>query len=313
MTAIAIRGGGAAGSYLYRLLKDHKINAQLFDVTNSYFKACGEAVTNAYSPKVPWKIIDEVHDFNFILDGTQVYSTHYRYPKWVIIDKQGWINSMRETALKPDKNVSWKNFDAVIDATGPYARDRRVVCAIRAIVKTDQQAPGVTLEFNSKLTGFYWAFPSGSGKVNVGAGFMEVKNPKLLLLEYLRKKFPGKILSLMGAPISIGKVRQKQNRIGEARGLVFPVAGEGIRPAAISAEVAADAIISGDEINARLEEKLAHMENEIRAQRQLLSIYASLPPYLRRSLMKRLFKKEYIVDAYLSDEIGIWQSISNII
>ncbi|HEV51734.1 MAG TPA: NAD(P)/FAD-dependent oxidoreductase, partial [Thermoprotei archaeon] len=236
MKKIGIIGAGVAGSYLHALLKSTGHESQLYDVTSSYFKACGEAITNSYSPKIPWKVIAEVHDFSFFVDGELIYSTSFRHPKWLIIDKSAWINSMREDAIVGQR-PNLAEFGLVVDATGPYSGDREVVYAARALVRSEEAPHRVSLEFDSRLTGFYWIFPSANGMLNIGAGFMEVKDPLPLLRNYVKKQ-GGKIASILGAPITVGPVKVKAKRIREARGLVYPIAGEGIRPAALSAEIA---------------------------------------------------------------------------
>jgi len=313
LSRVAIRGAGVAGSYLFQLLRHSGIEAELFDVTEKYFKPCGEVVTNSYAPKYPWKVITEVHDFKLLIDGSEVYSTHYRYAKWVVIDKTGWVNELRGGAVKRWTNGEARAHELVIDATGPYSRDRTTVLTVRAIVQTEDTVDWVSLEFNSDLTGFYWVFPSRPGTANVGAGFLEVRNPARLLLDYVKRKVPGKVTSLSGAPISVGEVRDKRGRIGEARGLVFPIAGEGIRPAAISAEVAAEAIASGDELDERLTDELADLEAEIREQGRLLRLYSAMPRAIRKALMTKLLKKDGFVDAYLSDELNFMEAVKSVI
>lgn len=311
MSKIAIVGAGVAGSYLHALLKSAGLESSLYDSSASYFKACGEAVTNSYSPKIPWRVIAEVRNFSFFLDGNPIYSTSFRQPKWVIIDKNGWINSMRKDAIVGQK-PNPAEFDLIVDATGPYSGDRKVVYAARALVKTEKAPDGVSMEFDSRLTGFYWVFPGAGETANVGAGFMEVKDPLPLLRNYV-KKLGGKIVSILGAPITVGPVNVKTNRIGEARGLVYPIAGEGIRPAAISAEIAADAIIRGRKLEESLSTGLRDVEREIKTQRRLLGLYRATPTHLRRQLMRSLFSSDLFLEAYLSDRADAWDALSALI
>ncbi|WP_449462922.1 NAD(P)/FAD-dependent oxidoreductase [Tardisphaera miroshnichenkoae] len=308
MQKIGIIGAGVAGSYLHALLKSAGRESQLYDVTSRYFKACGEAVTNSYSPKIPWKVVAEVHEFSFFMDGKPIYSTSFRHPKWVIIDKNAWINSMREDAIVGQRPNS-AEFDLMVDATGPYSKDREVVYAARALVQAEKAPDGVVMEFDSRLTGFYWIFPSANGMLNIGAGFMEVKDPLPLLRNYV-KRIGGNITSILGAPITVGLVKATAKRIGEARGLVYPIAGEGIRPAALSAEIAADAILRGRELEESLSAGLRDVEREIRTQRRLLGLYRIAPAQLRRHVMKSVFSSDLFLEAYLSDRADAWDALS---
>ncbi|MCH1771295.1 MULTISPECIES: NAD(P)/FAD-dependent oxidoreductase [Metallosphaera] len=315
MLRVAVIGGGVGGSLIGSLLHDAGHDVTLFDIKDKYFKPCGDIVPNVYRPPFPWRVEYEIKDFAFYLDGERVYDVSYRSPKWLTINKSEWINSMRAKLRQVVGNEKPKldNYDVVLDSRGPYPMDREVVYTTRVIMKVENFNPEAILEFNTRLTGFYWIFPAGEGLLNVGAGFLEDKNSRKLLLEYLRERFTKyEILDIRGAPISIGKVAKKEGRIGEARGLVFPLSGEGIRPSAISAEIAFGALNKGKPLEQELRKGLSTIESRISIQSLLLNWYRSSNISMRRTMLRHFLKSEILIDAFLEDKLdfqGIKESM----
>lgn len=317
MEKIAIIGGGVSGSYLAYLLSNSGYDVTLFDIKEKYFKPCGDVVPNIYKPKFEWKIKYYIKNFAFYLDGERIYDVSYRNPKWIVIDKSGWINSMRKNVNQViSTNVDKSKFDLIIDAKGPYDMDRQVVYTTRALIETNEFSDEAVLEFNTKFTGFFWIFPDEEGVLNVGAGFIENKNSKDILLNYIKNKFKDyKILDLRGAPISIGGVKSKSLKIGEARGLVFPMSGEGIRPSAISAEIAYEAITKGKNFDEYLSYNLTKIERRIEIQRRLLDVYMRSNINARKFLLKIFLRNDVLIDAFLEDKLdfeGILESARGI-
>jgi flavin-dependent dehydrogenase len=317
MEKIAVIGGGVSGSYLAYLLSNSGYDVTLFDIKEKYFKPCGDVVPNIYKPKFEWKIKYYIKNFAFYLDGERIYDVSYRNPKWIVIDKPGWINSMREKVNQViSTNADKSKFDLIIDAKGPYDMDRQVVYTTRALIETNEFSDEAILEFNTKFTGFFWIFPDEERVLNVGAGFIENKNSKDLLLNYIKNKFKDyKILDLRGAPISIGSVKSKSLRIGEARGLVFPMSGEGIRPSAISAEIAYEAITRGKNFDEYLSYNLTKIERRIEIQRRLLDVYMKSSINARKFLLKTFLRNDVLIDAFLEDKLdfeGILESARGI-
>jgi len=315
---VAILGGGVAGSTLAYLLSRVNYDVTIFDISQNYIKPCGDIVPNVYSPPYNWPQTFRIKRFSFYVDGERIYDVEYNHTKWLVIDKWEWINKMRKHSnkIKVTHDPVLNGFDYVIDSRGPYPMDRELVYTTRAIVETENFNDEAIIEFNTKYTGFYWIFPSKENEYNIGAGFLEYKDSKKLLYEYLKRKIGNfKVKDLRGAPISIGDVSNKRFRIGEARGLVFPLSGEGIRPSAISAEYAFEAIYKNKNFDEFLDEKLRIIEKRIKIQRILLNIYKHSSFNLRRTLMKLFFKNDILIDAYLEDKLdidGIIESIKSV-
>ncbi|MEM0097139.1 MAG: NAD(P)/FAD-dependent oxidoreductase [Conexivisphaerales archaeon] len=312
---IAIEGAGVGGSYLYFLLSKAGEDVHLYDINDTYIKACGEAVPNLYKPRFPWDVVDEIHEFSFFIDGKEMQTVNYRHPKWIIIDKAGWIQAMRNSGsnfIKGRLNDR-RGYDLIIRAYGPYDLSRDVVTVVRAIVKANtQEHKGVIFEFDSRFSGFYWIFPSGNGRYNIGGGFTEIRNPTELVRWYISKKFKQpEIIDMRGAPLSIGRVSNVKYSIGEARGLVYPLTGEGIRPASISAECANEAIYKKVDVELYLQEKLKPVEYDIAFQRRLLTIYRLMPQTMRRITFQHMLNKVTFLDNYLDEKINIKTIFAN--
>ncbi|MCH4815033.1 MAG: NAD(P)/FAD-dependent oxidoreductase [Saccharolobus sp.] len=314
---IAILGGGVAGSTLAYLLSRISNEVTIFDINQHYVKPCGDIVPNVYTPPFNWNETFGIKRFSFYIDGEKIYDVEYRHTKWLVIDKWKWINDMRKSSkiiVTHDLNI--KDFDYVIDSRGPYPMDREVVYTTRAIIETEEFDDEAILEFDTRYTGFYWIFPSRENEYNIGAGFLEYKNSKELLYYYLRKKFNNfEIKDVRGAPISIGSVKNKKLRIGEARGLVFPLSGEGIRPSAISAEYAFEAIYKEKDLDEFLNDKLSIIEKRIKIQKMLLDLYRYSSLSLRKTFMRIFFKNDVLIDTYLEDKIdlnGIIESLKSV-
>lgn len=308
MTKIAILGGGVSGSLLSYLIKSRtNMDIKLFDIREKYVKPCGDIVPNIYTPQVPWDVKFRIKRFAFYLDGELVNEVEYRTTKWLVIDKWGWINKMREeVGVSHISQFNKSEFDYVIDAKGPYDMDRNVVYTTRALIKTEKFDDVAIFEFNTKYTGFYWIFPSEEGILNVGAGFLEYKNSKELVLNYIKEKYrDAQIIDVRGAPISISPVKDRRFKIGEARGLVFPLSGEGIRPSAISADKAFEALYKEKDFNEYIEESLKKLHNAVSIQHKLLNLYRNSSLSFRKSLLRVLFKSDILIDAYLEDKITL--------
>ena len=312
--SVGILGGGVSGALLGYLLSREGHDVTLYDIQPNYVKPCGDIVPNIYKPPFPWEERFRIKRFAFVLDGKPVSEVTYSRTKWVVIDKWGWINSMRKGLAfrRPEGLI---RHDYVIDAKGPYNMDREVVYTTRAILKVKDFDDVALFEFDSKRTGFYWVFPSAEGELNVGAGFLEYKNSKELLLSYIKSKFRDSVIvDIRGAPISVSPPKTTRFRIGESRGLVYPLSGEGIRPSAISAEVAYEAISKGKDFEEymRNDRRLKRIGLQIAIQRLLLGMYRAGSPSSRRSLLLSLMKSDVLIDAYLEDKIDPYGLIESV-
>ena len=206
-----------------------------------YFKACGEAVP-VETPLVDQRyVVDKVRRFVFYSWRKTLGEVSYGAPRWYIVDKQRWVESMRAGVAEEGPA------EVVVKAGGPYQSEGGKIVVARAYVE------GVRLEdetayfvFSPEGVGFYWVFPHG-GVYNVGGGFIGVENPVPYVYAFVEKWLGGgRVVDVRGAPITVmPKVVLHDGeafRIGEAAGLIYPLTGEGIRPGILSALALAQAL-----------------------------------------------------------------------
>ncbi|ACB39566.1 NAD(P)/FAD-dependent oxidoreductase [Pyrobaculum neutrophilum] len=215
--------------------------AAAVELSPRYFKACGEAVP-VETPLVDGRyVVDKVKRFKFYHWEREVGEVAYAKPRWYIVDKRAWVESMRAAPQVQDPP------EVVVNAGGPYQSLGDKIYIARAYVKgprlEDETAYFI---FPPDAVGFYWAFPHG-GVYNVGGGFLGVDNPLPRLYAFVERWLGGgQILDVRGAPFTaFPKVVLHDGRgyrVGEAAGLVYPLTGEGIRPGVLSAIALAEAL-----------------------------------------------------------------------
>lgn len=261
-------GLGPAGSTFVKIYgKAHGV-----EKNRRYFKACGEAVP-VETPLVDTNfVVDRVRRFKFYHWRREVGVVEYRRPRWYILDKKKWVESMRETS----GDVAQVEEEVVVKAGGPYHSAGRKTIVARAYVegvKADLET--AYFIFPPDAVGFYWVFPHGE-YFNVGGGFIGVENPVPLVEAFIEKWLGGgKIVDVRGAPLTVEPRVVLQDRegfrIGEAAGLVFPLTGEGIRPAVLSAMALAEALGGGD-VLATYKRKIEPIIKQIEFQKRLLAL-----------------------------------------
>jgi Dehydrogenases (flavoproteins) len=232
-----VRGLGPSGS---AFLKAYG-RARGVDKSRRYFKACGEAVP-VETPMVEMRhVVDKVRRYVFYSWRRALGEVAYRTPRWYIVDKQRWVESMRLEAAEEGPA------EVLVKAGGPYMSSGEKITVARAYVE------GVRLEdetayfvFTPEAVGFYWVFPHGE-VLNVGGGFLGVENPVPHVYAFVEKWLGGgRVVDVRGAPLTVMPEVVLHDgeafRIGEAAGLVYPLTGEGIRPGILSALALTEAL-----------------------------------------------------------------------
>ncbi|MEM0020688.1 MAG: NAD(P)/FAD-dependent oxidoreductase [Fervidicoccaceae archaeon] len=308
---VRVLGGGPSGatfSIVYLREARSVPEVRVYDGDCPYRKPCGEAILSIGIDKyeVQPPVIEEIRDFYIYVDGKLLVERHYNTPPWFIVDKKLWIELMRNKIEKEGGKFSCArvrpsslNDDLIIDARGPFTEERKLRVPIsRAIVDGKAPHEGVIMELDFKNVGFYWIFPSKGGKLNVGYGSIQVKDPANYLLNYIGKKLTSqKIVEISSSIITLSGPSQTANgkffKIGEAAGMVFPLSGEGIRPSITHSREFARALALGDTANeAYLEsfkaKDVAQIVRQIKWQRRLLNIFSTIPPRIRRNMISAL-------------------------
>ncbi|MEM1846673.1 MAG: NAD(P)/FAD-dependent oxidoreductase [Acidilobaceae archaeon] len=162
----------------------------------------------------------------------------------------------------------------------------------------DFEKDSIEIYYDSNLIGYYYVFPYGDDvEVGVGGYVSSHILTKLLqkfieLDERLRR---GKARSTRFSQVCVGGPKpgylNKLVKVGEAAGYVFPLTGEGIRPAVASGYIAAKALIEGKNPIKELERSWVH--KAVTVQKRLLEISMSLSPKERGELIKKLSAEEH--------------------
>jgi len=210
------------------------------DLSPRYYKACGEAVP-VDTPMVDRRyVLSKVRRFLFYLGDSPIGEVGYASPRWYIVDKGSWVSSLRERARIAGSGSGGE--ELVVDARGPYSSRGAKITVVRAYVRGWKRAldpEAVYFVYQRGAAGFYWVFPYGD-MLNVGAGFLGVRNPVPALRSFIEGWLGGgSIADIRGAPLTVEPTvdlgSEGSYRVGEAAGLVYPLTGEGIRPGIQSA------------------------------------------------------------------------------
>ncbi len=150
----------------------------------------------------------------------------------------------------------------------------------------------LTIFFDTKIIGYYWIFPAGPGRIEIGVGgFAGFDDLRSLLNKFKRRVTREYGLKLgdperrEGARIAVGGLHLEESplRVGESAGFVLPLTGEGIRPSMISAWIAAEAIAEGENpLEALKRSKIAKV---IGFQRRVLEAVKAMTPRERAELL----------------------------
>ena len=309
---VLVAGAGIAGSLLARELAREGFSVALIDMTTTYRKACGDAVALREGLLGLLErlgvVVALVNTFEIRIHGDVVYEESFSKPKWAIVDKPGLVASLREEARAEEAlflRGMWKGQrgTVTVDARGPYAnKPERRVFVYRVISKARWDPGKALLDFDLKSRGFYWIFPADDdGKtVNIGAGFETVD--RVTYLKELVKNYSYKLLGTFeplderGAPVTVkGPIVTREGdilKVGEAAGLVVSTAGEGNRPAILSAMSLAKAIDSSYpnlvEIEERYRSGISRIAGEVLVSRKLLEVIEKAGPVRGEALMKSL-------------------------
>jgi flavin-dependent dehydrogenase len=305
---LLVLGAGVAGSVL--ALKLARLSPPpewlegllVYEPRPVYDKACGEAtplelleILEAHGLPLP-PVVSKVTRFLVAVSARPVRLLEFSNPVWVVIDKRSWVEAMRGRVedLIASKLPRQLGDQLVVDARGPWGSRgaKLVVWQAYATVKGwDEELAAMSFELTGE-TGMAWVFPRGSGLVNVGAGFLGVPRPRergVKLVRDLVRAAGAELESIVEeryAPltlmprISLGQ-GSKRIAVGEAAGLVLSLGGEGIRPAAISAIAAAEALTEVDKPDAAqvarvMESKLSKLVSQVKLHSLLLSLTRKL-------------------------------------
>jgi len=255
---VLILGLGVAGSYAAWRIASSGFTVTAYDPVKSYRKACGDATpADALSGHLAAKlgvVLNEVRVFHIEVEGREIARVEFSSPAWYIIDKAGFVNTLRSMAVSEGARILYRPPDGgdssiLVDARGPYT-GRDYMMLHRVIARTRWDPEVALIDFRPGEGGLYWIFPHGE-HVNVGGGFISVGSLRetsslvhayasRMLGEYAVVDERGAPLAATRRPRVIGP--EGEFRVGEAAGLVNSTSGEGIRQSIASSEALAVAL-----------------------------------------------------------------------
>jgi len=247
---IAIAGAGVAGAYLYRLLRNHGVDAEVFDVphrTRCGLSPCAWGTTKDFNKLVeltglrPEKYILQSFD-HLVVDEMRVKA------EIMTIDKPALINDLLAGARIKSSAQELKDYGRIIDATGvsrvflPKILDDIILTCSQRLIET---ADRLDIGIKTLGAGYAWCFPLSSQTYHIGFGDI---HPELGTALKERGWFCDdsenhrKVVCGCKAQIRLTGPHNSQPfvslspfgrvwGIGEAIGCVAPLTGEGIVPA----------------------------------------------------------------------------------
>ncbi len=252
---IAIAGAGIAGAYLYRLLKNAGVTADVHDLkpqTRCGLTSCAWGSTRDFEDLVG-AVGLRARDYVFrYLDYLVVEGLRIR-AELLTFDKPRLIRDLLGSAQVRYSPVPLGQYDRVIDATGcsraflPPIEEDLVWECVQRLVETGKMLP---YQIRMAPSGYAWCLPTSENAYHIGCGNLG-QDPQAVLEEHnwfggfppaphmkmicgcrgrIRLTTPHYSLPFVGDGLPEGIWG-----VGEAIGCVDPLAGEGVVPAMKSA------------------------------------------------------------------------------
>jgi len=305
---------GAAFAY-FAGLKGYKVNVYEM-LPAPGLKPCGWAVPRKVNEilKIPSEfILTEIRGVRVYLDGRLVGERREGGVWGYIVNKPLLIRYLLEQAERVEYRVracvgrqglvigsmlKAESSSVVVAAGNLWSgapRDR--IYAVQVLLEFDKKLEDsdvVEIWFDSRMVGYYWFFPEGEKRARVGVGGYEEPQSLLerlerFLSEHPKAKLGTRIEPVRGSHIVVSGPQQHLMDgippvIGEAAGLVYPISGEGIRPALESGKKLLEALESGKPLSKLMEKTVSVMKR----QKKLLDIVKRAPPRLRAAVLEKL-------------------------
>lgn len=298
-------GAGPAGAAFASRAAEKGYRVAVVEAVKPGWKVCGGAIPALYEEQVGRvprdAIISEIRRFRVYLDGELLWEREG--PLWgYLLDKSKFLESMLEgvevytgkvfdfaRGRVPGLDIRWERLVVAAGPLAPGYRGDRIY-AVQALYRGSFDPETIEIHFDSRLVGYYWVFALDEQKARIGVGGYGSPHEFLSMLEAFargiraeRLEHPkGSYINIGGATVET--VKGDTIVVGEAAGYVYPVTGEGIRPAALSA-IYTLGVIEGDGESRRRLESLA---KSINLQRRLLDFVKDASPESRARFLKRM-------------------------
>jgi hypothetical protein len=270
------------GSYLSRLLRNEGLSVDIYGVSNGH-TACG-------IHPCAWGSSEGFHDHlravgldpdDFVLmrpervnfEGVDLPAT------LITFDKPSLIRELQDGSAVHLGPVDPSSYGRVIDATGVrrallprIENDVKIPCVQHRMRFDDRDSSVVSIKYGN--VGYSWSFPLSKSEFHIGGGSL-VLDPRQMVPESgLLGQGGEKICSCAGAVRATSPelskpfvVHGKDGApdvwgVGEAIGVVAPIAGEGIAPGMASARILNDSWDNPDAYAARILKDFRWMHSE---------------------------------------------------
>jgi len=277
-------------------------------------KPCGWAIPDTGDLPVPVPrdtVLARIRGAELLVDG----SPAVRVEGWLsgyIVDKPAYLEALASEAgadveyrspFIPARRAARLRGSMLVDvkpslvAGGiPFYAGEKIL-AVEAPARPRGDCPVrdmLYIDFDTRLIGYFWAFPRGEGELQVGVGgYADYATLRGLLEWWVERRLPCKaeiLGGLRGAPLAVGGLSLGESGgaplAGEAAGFVLPLTGEGIRPSLISGYRAGEALASGsDPLKAQGEAGIARA---VRVQRRILERVKRMSPRERGRLLSSI-------------------------
>lgn len=244
---IAIAGAGMCGSYLYRRLIDRGCEIDLFDAPKSTkcgISPCAWGTSNGFHELVKAAGLDPEE---YILEnpGYIMMDEVTVTADLMTFDKPRLINDLLcDASIKPSI-LNIEEYDRIIDATGfarvylPQIENDVTLECVQYKIRNKEPLENCTKLGN---IGYAWTFPLSDELYHVGCGSFTAKPLKMLhelgWVENCEVVCScGSRIRLTAPKGSLPFVHGNTWGIGEAIGMVSPMAGDGIVPGMLSAQI----------------------------------------------------------------------------
>ena len=310
---VAVVGAGPAGASLAYFLRGRGVDVEVYEAgPRPGFKPCGWGVPREIEEflPVPRGVVKvKLRGYRVFLDGRQIHEDTGRRTWGYIVDKPLFLEKLLESVdvhysaavrfLGGEPQIPGCDDECIrVVAAGHYwskAPNYRLL-AIQYLVKGFRGEDDVLeLWFDRSMVGYIWVFPEGGGEARVGIGGFRGFDELKARLDRFVRRYPGlasaRLVRLEGAQLVVSGLRRELYSdqlpvVGEALGAVFPLTGEGIRPAVASAWALARSLTRGSGFWSEFES--TGVPQGIDLQARILEIVVRAGPEARAALLSQM-------------------------
>ncbi len=310
---VAVIGAGPAGASLAYFLRERGVDVEVYEAgPRPGVKPCGWGVPREIEEflSIPQSVVKvKLRGYRVFLDGGQIHEDVGRRTWGYIVNKPLFLEKLLEgvevhyssparfSGGEPEVPGCGEDCLKVVAAGHywPRAPGYRLL-AIQYLVEGFKGEEDVLeLWFDRSMVGYIWVFPEGSGEARVGIGGFKGFDELKARLDRFIARYPGlssaRLERLEGAQLVVSGLRRELYSdslpvIGEALGTVFPLTGEGIRPAVASAWALARSLTGGSDFWREFES--TGVPQGIDLQSKILDVVVRAGPDARAALLSEM-------------------------